>query len=95
MKLNAIYENGRIYFDPPVRLKKKKISVLVVVDNEAVLNVEAKDESTRPVEGESSSLLQRIHDILGTDYKYVLHIKAIKNCSWKRLRRSIADECCI
>ena len=71
MKLNAIYENGRIYFDRSVRLKKKKIPVLVVVDNEAVLSVEAKDESTRPVEGESSSLLQRIHDILGPDYKYV------------------------
>jgi hypothetical protein len=71
MKLNAIYENGRIYFDRPVRLKKKKIPVLVVVDNEAVLSMEAKDESTRPVEGESSSLLQRIHDILGPDYKYV------------------------
>ena len=24
-----------------------------------------------------------------------LQIKVIKNCSWKRLRRSIADECCI
>ena len=71
MKLNAIYENGRIYFDRPVKLKKKKIPMLVVVDNEAVLNVEAKDESTRPVEGKSSSLLQRIHDILGHDYKYV------------------------
>ena len=71
MKLNAIYENGRIYFDRPVRLKKKKIPMLVVVDNEAVLSMDAKDESARPVEGESSSLLQRIHDILGSDYKYV------------------------
>lgn len=71
MKLNAIYENGRIYFDRPVKLKKKKIPVLVVVDNEEVLSVEAKDESTQPVEGESSGLLQRIHDILGPDYKYV------------------------
>lgn len=35
MKLNAIYENGRIYFDRPVRLKKKKIPVLVVVDEES------------------------------------------------------------
>jgi len=71
MKLNAIYENGRIYFDRSVKLKKKKIPVLVVVDNEAVLSMDAKDESTRPVEGESSSLLQRIHDILDPDYKYV------------------------
>jgi len=71
MELNAIYENGRIYFDRPVRLKKKRIPMLVVVDNEAVLSMDAKDESTRPVEGESSGLLQRIHDILGSDYKYV------------------------
>jgi len=71
MKLNAIYENGRIYFDRPVRLKKKKIPVLIVVDNEAVLSMDAKDESTRAVEGELLSLLQRIHDILGPDYKYV------------------------
>ena len=78
MKLNAIYENGRIYFDRPVRLKKKKISVLVVVDNEAVLSVKAKDESIRPVEGESSNLLQRIHDTLGPDYKYVPTYKSDK-----------------
>ena len=78
MKLNAIYENGRIYFDQSVRLKKKKIPMLVVVDNEAVLSVEAKAESTRPVEGESSSLLQRIHDILGPDYKYVPTYKSDK-----------------
>ena len=71
MKLNAIYENGRIYFDRPVRLKKKKIPMLVVVDNEAVLSMDAKDKSTRPVEGKASGLLQRIHDILGPDYKYI------------------------
>ncbi len=71
MKLNAIYDNGRIYFDQPVRFKKKKIPVLVVIDNEAVLSGETKDKSTRPVEGKDSGLLQKIHDILGPDYKYV------------------------
>ena len=71
MNLNAIYENGRIYFDRHVRLKKKKISVIVVVNNEEVLSVDAKDEIARPVEGESSSLLRRINDTLGPDYNYV------------------------
>jgi len=45
--------------------------MLVVVDNEAVLSMDAKDKSTRPVEGKASGLLQRIHDILGPDYKYI------------------------
>jgi len=71
MELNAIYENGRLYFDGAIKLKMRRVPVKVVVDDEAVMSVAAGDKGTNPVEGKASFLLQKIHSLLGIDYEYI------------------------
>ena len=54
MELNAIYENGRLYFDGTVKLKMRRVPVKVVIDDEAVLVVDAGDKARDPDEGKAA-----------------------------------------
>ena len=71
MELNAIYENGRLYFDGAIKLKMKRIPVRVLVDDEAVMRVHTEDMSNRHLGRKTIPLLQKIHNVLGPDYEYV------------------------
>ncbi len=71
MELNAIYENGKLYFDGAFKLKTKRVPVRIVVDDESVISVDAGDKVRNPIEGKASFLLQKIHGLLGVDYEYI------------------------
>lgn len=71
MELNAIYENGKLYFDGAFKLKMKRVPVRVLVDDEAVMRVDTGNKPTSPVVGKTSFLLQKIHSLLGADYEYI------------------------
>jgi len=85
MELNAIYENGRLYFDGAFKLKMKRIPVRVVVDDDAVMRVDTGDKTSRPVEGKISPLLQEIHSLLGPDYEYIPTDKTDKEMLFEAL----------
>jgi len=71
MELNAIYENGRLHFEGPFRLKMKTISVKVLVDDEAVLWLDAEGREQPAVKEKPAAALQKVHSLLGSDYEYV------------------------
>lgn len=85
MELNAIYENGRLYFDGAFKLKMKRVPVRVVVDDEAVMRVDAGDKASNSVEGKPSFLLQKIHSLLGADYEYIPTNKTDKEMLFEAL----------
>jgi hypothetical protein len=85
MELNAIYENGRLYFDGAFKLKMKRVPVRVVVDDEAVMNVDTGDKPSNSVEGKASFLLQKIHSLLGADYEYIPTNKTDKEMLFEAL----------
>ncbi len=85
MELNAIYENGRLYFDGAVKLKMRRVPVKVVIDDEAVMSVDAGDKAIDPVEGKAALLLQKIHSLLGSDYEYIPTKKTDKEMLFEAL----------
>jgi len=85
MELNAIYENGRLYFDGAFKLKMKRVPVRVVVDDEAVMRVDTRDKANSPVGGKTSPLLQKIHNVLGYDYEYIPTDKTDKEMLFEAL----------
>ena len=87
MELNAIYENGKLYFDGAFKLKMKRVPVRVVVDDEAVMSVDTGDKPTSPVEGKASFLLQKIHSLLGADYEYIPTNKTDKEMLFEALEK--------
>lgn len=85
MELNAIYENGKLYFDGAFKLKTKRVPVRIMVDDEAVMRVDTGDKLTSPVEGKASFLLQKIHSLLGLDYEYIPTDKTDKEMLFEAL----------
>jgi hypothetical protein len=71
MELTAIYDNGRLHFAGPFRLKMERISVKVLVDDEAVLRLDAGDSQEPATKEKPAGVLQRVHSLLGSDYEYV------------------------
>ena len=78
MELNAIYENGRLYFDGAFKLKMKRVPVRVVVDDEAVMRLDTGDKANASVGGKASFLFQKIHSLLGAGYEYIATEKTDK-----------------
>ena len=73
MELNAIYENGKLHFNGAFRLKMERIPVRIVVDDGAVMRIDNKNQASKSIEkeGTGSSVLQKIHSLLGADYQYI------------------------
>lgn len=66
MELEATYEDGRIYFATPVKLKKSRLLVRVIIEDDAVeIEKEVVHTGGEPEPLLSKPLRERIQNILG------------------------------
>jgi hypothetical protein len=71
MQVEAIYDHGRVTFDPPLRLAKTRFPVILDIPNSALLPELASADSLtdpshgRPALADGQRLLQEIRQILG------------------------------
>jgi hypothetical protein len=71
MQVDAIYDHGRVTFDPPIRLAKARFPVILDIPNSALLPESASADSLidpshgKPALAGGQQLLQEIRLILG------------------------------
>jgi len=71
MELEAIYENGKLHFDPKVKINVSKIPVKVIIDDAAVEEINSESMDISEPSPKMSDILMRIRATLGSNYQYI------------------------
>lgn len=69
MQIHAIYDNGRLIFDPPIRLKYSSVEVEVIIPESAIATNEEREGAVGKIEpppsNSGSGIRQQFDAILG------------------------------
>jgi len=75
MQLVALYDNGRLIFEPTIQLRQNRFSIEVIIpDHEVILGSQSPASFTKASQSidEQDNNLVQAQKLLGTEYRYVI-----------------------
>lgn len=74
MQFIALYDNGRLIFEPMIQLRQNRFPIVVIIpDHEVILDSQSQDSFTKasqPTDEQDSNLVQA-QKLLGNEYRYI------------------------